>query len=69
MRVLIPEAEFLVIFSVRVFNLRSYHLGLSLGRAPPCIHIIGTVRRAQVRPSSSIFEQDEPWTEPQLKLR
>jgi hypothetical protein len=29
-------------FCVRVFNLRSCHLRLTLGRAPLCIHIIGS---------------------------
>jgi hypothetical protein len=29
-------------FCVRVFNLRSCHLGLTFGRAHLCIHIIGT---------------------------
>jgi hypothetical protein len=33
------------------------------------IHIIGTEKRTQVRQTCSIFEQYEPWTEPQLHLR
>jgi hypothetical protein len=35
---------------VRVFNLMSCHLRLPLGRAPQCIYIIGTKKRAQMRP-------------------
>jgi hypothetical protein len=34
-----------------------------------CIQIIGTQRKAQVRPPSSIFKQFEPLTEPQHYLR
>ncbi len=49
-------------FCVRVFNLRSCHLRLTLGRTSLCIHILGTKRRSQVRPPSSIFEQYDPWT-------
>ncbi len=52
-----------------MFNLRSCHLRLTLGRVPLCIHIIGTERKVQVRPFSWIFEQYEQWTEPQLNLR
>ncbi len=33
------------------------------------MHILGIGRRAQVRPTCSIFEQEEPGTEPQLNLR
>jgi hypothetical protein len=33
------------------------------------IHVIGTERRAQARPTCSIFEQWEPWTEPQVNHR
>jgi hypothetical protein len=33
------------------------------------IHIIKIERRALVGPPSSIFEQYDPWTEPQLNLR
>jgi hypothetical protein len=39
------------------------------GRAPLRIHIIRTERRAQDRPPSSIFEQYEPRTEPQVNPR
>ncbi len=51
-----------------LYNLRSCHLRRTWGRAPLCmqINIIGTERRAQVRPPSSIFELNEPWSEPQL---
>ncbi len=53
---------------VRVFNVRSCHLRLTLGRAPLWIHKIRT-ERAQVRQPSSIFEQYKPLTEPQLNPR
>jgi hypothetical protein len=33
------------------------------------LNIIEIERKAQVRPPCSIFEQYEPWTEPQLNLR
>jgi hypothetical protein len=33
------------------------------------MHVIRTERRAQVRPICSVFEQYEPWTEPQLNLK
>ncbi len=33
------------------------------------LHIMETERRAPVRPTSVIFEQQEPWREPQLHLR
>jgi hypothetical protein len=40
---------------------------LPLNRWPSLeIHILGTKRRAQDRPTCSIFEQQVPWTEPQL---
>jgi hypothetical protein len=53
------EAEFLVILCTCIYNLRSCHLRLTLGHASLCKHIIGTERRAQVKPPSSIFEQYE----------
>ncbi len=55
-------------FRVLGINLRSCRLRLTLGRYPLCIHIIGTESLTPVRPPSSIFEQCEPWTEPQLSL-
>ncbi len=65
-----PEAKFLVILrTCTVFHLRSCHLRLIWGRASLRIYIIGTERRAQVRPPCSICEQYEPCTEPQLNLR
>jgi hypothetical protein len=38
--------QFRIFFSfyVRIFNLRSCHLRLALGRTPQCQHIIGTHR-------------------------
>jgi hypothetical protein len=54
---------------IRVLNLRSCHLRLTLGRAPLCMYIIGKLRRPQVKPPSAIFEQYDPWTELQLQLR
>ncbi len=51
---------------VRVFNPGHFYRRLTLGRAPLCIDIIGTERRAQVRSPSSISEQYEQGTETQL---
>jgi hypothetical protein len=56
-----PDAKFFVILCACII-LRSCHLRLTLGRAPLRINIIGSQRRAQVRPPSSIFEQYESTT-------
>jgi hypothetical protein len=39
---------------------------LSLLMARYEIHVIGNIRRAQIMSSCSIFEHQEPWTEPDL---
>jgi hypothetical protein len=60
------EAEFSVsLCTVFILNLRFYHLRLTLGCSPLCIHIIGT----REEPPTSAFEQYESWKEPQLNLR
>jgi hypothetical protein len=58
-------------FCVHVFNLRSYHLRMTLGPALLCIHITHhrDIEKTSGQPPSSIFEQCDPWTEPQLNLR
>ncbi len=63
-----PDTEFLVILYTYACVPLTWG-PVPLGSALLCIHIIGTERRAQVRPNSSIFEQYEPWTNPRLNLR
>jgi hypothetical protein len=58
------EAEFLVILCLCIWSeVTTPEADLRSRHSMHCIHIIGTERKVQVRPPSSIFEQYEQWTE------
>ncbi len=62
--VCVPHHRWLVASIQKKASSQSWAIGPSLEEA-----IKGTGRRAQVSPTCSMFEQREPWTEPQLNLR
>ncbi len=51
------------------WGMEGSHLSLTLGSVLSMHTHCSTKKRPQVRPSSSIFEECEPWTEPHLNLR